>query len=376
MPVKKKKREYRTGTIQTWQAKEHFTKYYKENTKSLIGEFRGKIFDMLYQKKSKFTIKCNNTKNNKPIKNSRGEKETLKPGNCEKGSVKYLEPKGPKTFDIVGIDSFPEGTKFKVPGDSKNKTYTAKGHTLVRQVDKITKVVAASVKLNKKNKKIYGPRNSKDGELYSSKFRKAYKKRMKRLKKQGGLMDDTTSQLLHLVGFRWKKTGKKKKSPGKKRKIKRKRTSPKASMLIHTGFANTEDMVELEESGGSLDRRYTMVRRPDGSFTIRHNKIAIDEASLEYENLDDFIKAIKLKVRGKVIDDITDIKFLRIKLEKTDEDDDEGADEEAEYVFILNVQSGHLLDNKTTTKKYKNLIEFYKSKETDYEITESKPIDM
>lgn len=396
MPVKTKKREYRNETIQTWEAKEHFDQYYKDNTNSLIGEFRGKIFDMLYQKSSlprkkgkrrrkdgidveytfNPTIKCNNTKKNKNIKNSSGEKETLRPGHCEKGSIKYLLPKGPKTFDIVGIDSFPEGTKFKVPGDSKNKLYTSKGHSLIKQIDKITKVVAASTKLNKKSDKIYGPRDSKDGELYSSKFRKAYKKRIKRFKKQGGLMDDTTSQLLHLVGFRWKKTAKKKKSPGKKRKIKRKPVRSKAPILIHTGFANTEDMVELEEKSISLDRRYTMMRQTNGSFTIKHNKTPIEESSVEYENLDDFIKVLKLKVRGKVIDNISDIKFIQIKLEKTDEDDDEGADEEAEYVFILNVKSGNLLDTKTTKKLYKNLKEFYKSKETDYEITESKPIDI
>ena len=50
MPVKKK-RDYRTGTIQIWEAKQKFDQYYKDNTKNRIGEFRGKIFDMLYQEK-------------------------------------------------------------------------------------------------------------------------------------------------------------------------------------------------------------------------------------------------------------------------------------------------------------------------------------
>ena len=378
MPVKKKKRDYRTGTIQTWEAKQHFDEYYKDNTKSLIGEFRGKIFDMLYQKKEKFTIKCNNTKKNKIIKNSKNEDETLKPGHCEKGSIKYLLPKGPKTFDIDGIDSFPEGSKFKVPGDSKNKTYTAKGYTLIKQIDKITNVVAKGAVENKKNKKVYGPRYSKDGELYSSKFRKAYKSRMKRLKKKGGLIDDTTSELLHLVGFRWKSPkGSKKKSVSKKRKLKRRvPVRPKASVLIYSGFAQSEDMEELRETGVSLNRTYTLIKGPDGALILKHNKTVINKSSDEYESMNDFIKAIKLKVKKKVVDNINTIKYMRIKLKKVDEDDEDD-DEEDEYEFILNIRSGHLLSiGKPHYKIFKNLTEFYTSKKSDYEIVSSKSVDL
>ena len=393
MPVKKK-RDYRTGTIQLSEAKKKFDQYYKNNTKSNIGEFRGKIFDMLYQKKSQFTIKCNNTNKSKHIKNSRGIKETLKPGRCEKGSEKYLLPKGPKTFDIYGIDSFTEGSKFKVPGDSKNKTYTAKGYTLVKQIDKITKVVKKAAKLNKKNKKIYGPRVSTKGndELYSSKFRKAYKARQGRFKekdyKDTRFPSDTTSQLLNLVDARWnkyKRTKKITKKSSKKRKIKKKKViRPKASTIIHIGFSNTEDMLELEDNGLSLSRKYTLIIDAKGKLIIKHNKTPLPESSLEYDNLNSFIKTIKLKVKRKIIDTIMDIDYLKIKLEKGDEDsgdaandDSRGADEESKYDFILNIHTGHLLDIKKPNKKlFNSLTEFYKSKKSDYEITKSKQTDI
>ena len=349
----------------------------------------GKYSICFIRKKAKFSIKCNNTKKSKHIKNSRGDKEILKPGHCEKGSEKYLLPKGPKTFDIYGIDSFTEDSKFKVPGDSKNKTYTAKGYTLVKQIDKITNVVKKATKLNKKNKRIYGPRASTKGndELYSSKFRKAYNARRGRFKekdeKDVRFPSDTTSQLLNLVEARWNKYKRKKKTTkksSKKRRIKKKKIiRPKTSILIHIGFSNTEDMLELEEAGISLSRRYTLIKDIKGKLIIKHSKTLIDESSLEYDNLNSFIKTIKLKVKRKIIDTVMDINYLKIKLEKGDEDaeDTAGADEESEYNFILNIHTGHLLDIKKPNKKlFKSLTEFYKSKKSDYEITQSKQTDI
>jgi len=411
MPVKKK-RDYRTESIQIWEARQKFDQYYKDNTGNSIGEFRGKIFDMLYQKSSlprkkgkrrrkdgidveytfNPTIKCNNTKKNKNIKNSIGEKETLKPGHCEKGSIKYLLPKGPKTFDIVGVDSFPEGTKFKVPGDSKNKSYTSKGHTLVKQIDKITKVVKNSANKGDKNKKIYGPRYSNDGELYSSKFRKAYKARKGRFKekkeKDLEFPSDTTSQLLNLVEARWNKYKRKKKlskKPGKKRKIrKKKKPRPKAHILFHIGFSNTEDMLESEDAGIPSSRRYTLIKNSKDKLVIKHSNVEISESSLEYLHLNSFIKTIKLKIKRKIIDTIMEVKYLKIKLEKEDDDDDDdddddtvGEGEKSEYTFILNIHTGDLLNIKNPHKKvFNNLSAFYKSKKADYEITQSTRIDI
>ena len=107
-------RDYRTDTITIEQARRRFNEYYAEKSKTPIGLFRAKLFDMMYQKKPSNLIKCNQTT-----------------GICEKGSIKYMLEEGPKTFDVEGVDAFPEGEEFelKLPGGETRK-YTSKGTLL------------------------------------------------------------------------------------------------------------------------------------------------------------------------------------------------------------------------------------------------------
>ena len=88
-------------------AKQRFIEYYDKNPTE-EGQLRGKMFDMMYQKKPKYSFKCNNSDEPVQVKSQKGEIITLEPGWCEPGSAKYLLESGPKTFDIEGIDSFEE----------------------------------------------------------------------------------------------------------------------------------------------------------------------------------------------------------------------------------------------------------------------------
>ena len=85
------KRGYRTGSISKEDAIKRFHEYYNNRSKSPIARLRAKMFDMMYQKKPKYT---------------------LRPG--EPGSEKYLLEEGPRTFDMIGVDSFDEGEKIIV----------------------------------------------------------------------------------------------------------------------------------------------------------------------------------------------------------------------------------------------------------------------
>merc|ERR1711988_1535243 len=118
----KQKRPYRTGTITIEQAKDKFNQYYNTG-RSKIGSVRAKKFDKMYQKKPKYQIKCNNTE--QPI-------DGIPPGQCEKGSVKYLLKHGPKTFDINGLDSFEEDTIIK---NDDNTQIKSRGSTFKRDID-------------------------------------------------------------------------------------------------------------------------------------------------------------------------------------------------------------------------------------------------
>ena len=107
------KRGYRTGSISIEDAKKRFHEYYNKRSQSPIARLRAKMFDMMYQKKPKFTIKC--------------DPET---GQCEKGSEKYLLEEGPRTFDIEGIDSFPEDTEFELNNKLKIPTNMRTQHSI------------------------------------------------------------------------------------------------------------------------------------------------------------------------------------------------------------------------------------------------------
>jgi hypothetical protein len=104
----------RQGTITLEEAKKRFNDYYMLNTNSKSGRFRAKMNDLIYQKPSKFT---------------------LVPG--EPGSEKYLLEKGPKTFDMVGVDWFPEGTVIEMEDpDYQGVEVISRGESKLSQKEK------------------------------------------------------------------------------------------------------------------------------------------------------------------------------------------------------------------------------------------------
>ena len=175
--VERQKRPYRTGTITLEQAIKKFNEYYNTD-RSKIGSIRAKKFDKMYQKKKKFQIKCNNTKN---------MVDNIPPGHCEKGSVKYLLKHGPKTFDIQGVDSFNEGITIN---NEDNTQTRSRGATIKKTVDN-----------DLENDKIYGPRVD-NGELYSEYFRREYQDDTGNKK---ALRDDKSNLDASLVNNYWNK---------------------------------------------------------------------------------------------------------------------------------------------------------------------------
>lgn len=163
----------RRGTITLEQAKKKFNDYYNNRWENPIGQKRAKLFDMMYQKKPKFT---------------------LKPG--EPGSERYLLEEGPRTFDMVGVDSFPEGEKHIIP--DTNILVQSRGSTFTKKVD------------NKDNSgeidsKIYGPR-LKNKTLFSKHFREIYEdnKKSNLFKNQLNITDENDNRN-DLVEIYWEK---------------------------------------------------------------------------------------------------------------------------------------------------------------------------
>ena len=147
----------RTGTITKEEALNRFHEYYNErhkNSKPIV-RLRAKMFDMMYQKKPKFV---------------------LKPG--EPGSEKYMLEEGPRTFDMEGVDHFPEGDSISIKSDDYDVNVTSKGSTYYdSQTDDTSEnELETDNSGNKTSKTIYGPR-LKSGRLYSKHFREKYNAR-------------------------------------------------------------------------------------------------------------------------------------------------------------------------------------------------------
>jgi hypothetical protein len=86
------------GPISLEEAKMIFHEYYDRTTKSDLGRLRAKMFDIMYH---------------------RPNDHVLEPGSPE--SIKYALPRGPKNFDMKGVDWFPVGTEVCIEDPVYNK---------------------------------------------------------------------------------------------------------------------------------------------------------------------------------------------------------------------------------------------------------------
>jgi len=169
----------RTDAIDLETAKKVFHDYYNGRTSSKIGRIRAKIFDMMYQKKPRFT---------------------LRPG--EPGSARYLLEEGPRTFDMEGVDFFPEGTTVTVDDpdyrDNPPKV-TSHGATYKHDGDDIDPdTIVVDEQGKETSSQIYGPRLKTD-ELYNTHFKEHYNTR----KTEGDLKNKFQDK--HLVEIYWDK---------------------------------------------------------------------------------------------------------------------------------------------------------------------------
>ena len=207
-------------------AREKFIEFYEKsegnNRTTDIGKMRAKIFDMMYQKKPKYTIRCNTTEDPKTITINKKDKNTneikeesiiLEPGMCEPGSARYLLEAGPRTFDVEGLDWFVEDEDTLVWGKNKNNVKVrSRGATYKKSEDE-----HIDGDVNDQSPQIYGPRLS-DNTLYSKHFGEKY----------NATVDNQGLGKDHLIKEYWKKynefkeSGKLDDNPMYKRKNKKK----------------------------------------------------------------------------------------------------------------------------------------------------------
>ena len=164
------------------EAKAIFNRYYEERVKETEKNRNpNKELSEKEIKKRSLLAKKLDIMYNKP------SKYVLKPG--EYGSAKYTLPEGPRTFDMVGVDWFPEGTRICL--DKEKSEY----YPCDEDYDKVSKnsMNSKNSKSNKSNKSnnsnnsnnsndsndyfiTKGQRRDKEGELYNEKFKKIFKK--------------------------------------------------------------------------------------------------------------------------------------------------------------------------------------------------------
>lgn len=136
----------RRGKITLVDAQKKFNEYYNlKHWDKPVGQKRAKLFDMMYQKKEKYT---------------------LVPG--EPGSERYLLEEGPKTFDMVGVDHFPEGERQLVP--ESNITVKSKGATYIQKEDSDDMIDG---KIGDAHPEVYGPRKN-NKRLFNKYFKEMY----------------------------------------------------------------------------------------------------------------------------------------------------------------------------------------------------------
>ena len=274
---------YRDGTISLEEAKKVFNDYYDKRAKSKIGQFRAKLFDMMYQKKEKYTLTPD-----------------------EKGSIRYKLQEGPRTFDMKGVDWFPEGTTFQVEKDGKE--YTSKG--------------ATNRKENDTNTEIYGPRIKDDTTLYSEHFADKYQDRI--LSNEFGNDDEGKNK--NLVDIYWQKY---RDDPSKyMRKNKKDRLD-----IVTIDFASYS-VIPTKYRIGSYDTEYLI--------NLENNSPVRIESDELIESTVYFLYKLKLLNRDSdgnytIVKNSASAKYIRVFTDSSYADD-------AEEGIEFNLETGYLID--------------------------------
>ena len=260
-------RDYRTGTITIDQARRRFNEYYEKKSKTPIGLFRAKLFDMMYQKKPANLIKCNQIT-----------------GICEKGSIKYMLEEGPKTFDVEGVDAFPEGDEFEVelPGGEIRK-YTSKGYEKTLSTDDALKPV-------------YGPRLNAGKELYSKHFRDKYKVRTGKNLVDIYWDNYNREKAAGVISDKWRR---KNKTVGQ--------TKPKVLFEFTIGTDTYGYADSLEYEGVSHTKKYKLVSI-DKEVVLQSAGETLPRTGLEYLIQIDFLRKLKILAEEGEVDGVLEFK--------------------------------------------------------------------
>ena len=136
------------GPLSLEEAKMIFHKYYNDSTKSDLGRLRAKMFDIMYHRPPKYVLEPNSPE-----------------------SIKYALPKGPKTFDMKGVDWFPVGTEVCIEDPAYNKKLGNEKCIIVK-----------------------GAKRLKDGTTFKEHFSKKYQERRK---KAGDLENQNLVDIYH-----------------------------------------------------------------------------------------------------------------------------------------------------------------------------------
>ena len=316
-------RDYRTGTITIDQARRRFNEYYEKKSKTPIGLFRAKLFDMMYQKKPANLIKCNQIT-----------------GICEKGSIKYMLEEGPKTFDVEGVDAFPEGDEFEVelPGGEIRK-YTSKGYEKTLSTDDALKPV-------------YGPRLNAGKELYSKHFRDKYKVRTGKNLVDIYWDNYNREKAAGVISDKWRR---KNKTVGQ--------TKPKVLFEFTIGTDTYGYADSLEYEGVSHTKKYKLVSI-DKEVVLQSAGETLPRTGLEYLIQIDFLQKLKiLPYRGALEfkKKTPAPKLFKLSLSHDD-------DQSKNLELVLNITTGKVTSDDLPGKS-QTILDFWLQSGEDMEIT-------
>jgi len=283
------KRIGREDTITFEEAKKRFDEFYSnpDKYKTDIGQLRAKMFDAMYQKKkqtkqgNKRNFVCNMT-------DEYDEKLDIAPGECEKGSAKYNLEMGPKTFDIEGIDSFPENDVVSINHKGKLINIQSKGASFYKpKSDK--DIDPQEIEINQKGEqisnKIYGPRIKANQELYNSYFKKLYNERIRN--QDYGVKESMDSKnIIDIYWDNYRKGGLDKDGKPIERKNKKKTGKILSSEFVDDD--DEDDNIDISDKGDDDDDEdfYPFQERFGTVYQLsKDGKVYDDKNNLIYENI-------------------------------------------------------------------------------------------